>query len=299
MQTVEAAEDVALRADNSHRAASLAERLIEHITLFSVELHALHTFLAACHGMTQVGQFRVGMFKRLCENALTGDFFRVGMHEICSSTSYHDAVGVGIWLGGRDGLREPGDGEADVDYAHFIAMLVVDGLAIAGNHLSGVGSRVEIHVRLSPARFVEQDWHQIPISVEILVVVAAALYSAYRVADMLGIGGEVLSLLLEVIRLEGDGGIIEVRIVEQNAATVNEHRFGIVEMALNQPFVQVGGYFHTVHDTLDLKRSVVEDTSGFADSLLTHGITRFVEEESEGDGKYDGCKKHHPNTDSH
>ena len=100
MQAVEAAEDVAFGADNSHRAACLAERLIKHIALFSVELHALHPLLAACHGMTQVGQFRIGMFQRLRENALTCDLVRVGMHKICASTSYHNAIGVWIWLGG-------------------------------------------------------------------------------------------------------------------------------------------------------------------------------------------------------
>ena len=118
-------------------------------------------------------------------------------------------------------------------------MLVVDGLTIAGNHLSCVSGHVEIHVRLSPARLVEQEWHQIPISVEILIVVAAALYGAYRVTDVLGVGREVASFFLKVIRLEGDGSVIEVGIVEQYAATVHEHRFGIVEMAFNQPFVQI------------------------------------------------------------
>ena len=82
-------------------------------------------------------------------------------------------------------------------------------------------------------------------------MVAAALNGAYGVTNESGVGGEVAAFVLEVIRLKGDGTVIEVGIVLQQAATVDEHRVGFVRMALYEPHGHVCSHLDTVQDTLN------------------------------------------------
>ena len=51
-QTVEATEDILLRAYDGHRATRLTEGFVEHVTVLSVNNHMLHAFLPALHGMS-------------------------------------------------------------------------------------------------------------------------------------------------------------------------------------------------------------------------------------------------------
>ena len=91
-QTVEAAEDIALGAHDSHAAASLAQRLVEHIAVLIVDGHTLHTLLAALHGVAQCGHSRVGSLHSLGEDSMAGNLGCIGMHKICSASAYHDTI---------------------------------------------------------------------------------------------------------------------------------------------------------------------------------------------------------------
>ena len=136
------------------------------------------------------------------------------MYEIGTATSNHDAIGVWIGFCGRDGLREPADREAGVDDTDLLSVVVLNGLAKARHHLARVRSHVIVHVWLRPARLVEQHGHEVPVHEEILVLVAAALYGSDAVAVMLGVGREVPALVLEIVRLEGDGTVVEVGVIQ-------------------------------------------------------------------------------------
>ena len=116
---------------------------------------------------------------------------------------------------------------------------------------------------------------------------------------MLGVGREVSPFLLEIIRLEGDGAVVEVGIVQQHAAAIDKHRVGLVGMALHKPFGHVRCHLHTVQDTLHAQRRLVQNRGSAADGLLAHGLTRLVEQESEGHIEDDGSEEHHPQTNPH
>jgi hypothetical protein len=60
----------------------------------------------------------------------------------------------------------------------------------------------------------QQFGHEIPVHIKILVVVAAAMYSTDAVTNVLGIGREIAAIVLEMVRLEGDGAVAKVGIVQ-------------------------------------------------------------------------------------
>ena len=103
--------------------------------------------------------------------------------------------------------------ECGFNDAYHFSLSVRDGLAVTGYHLARVRSHVEIHVRLRPTRAVEQCRHEIPVHKEILVTVTAALDGTDTVADVIGVGGEVTDFVTKIVRLEGDGTVVEVGIV--------------------------------------------------------------------------------------
>ena len=99
-QSVEASEDVALGAHDSHGAACLSERLVEYVAVLAVKLHLLHALLAMCHGVAQGCEGCIGVFECLGEDGLAGNLRCVGVYEVCSASAYHYAVGMGIGLDG-------------------------------------------------------------------------------------------------------------------------------------------------------------------------------------------------------
>ena len=154
------------------------------------------------------------MLHRLCEDGLTGNLRRVRMYKISTATTNHYTVGVRIRLDGRDGLRKPGDRQTGVDDTNKLVIFVLDGLAVASDHLKSVGRRIEIHIRLRPAGFVQQLWHEIPVCKEILVVVTAALYRSKTVTNVFGVSREIAALVLKIIRFKGNRTGVEVGIVQ-------------------------------------------------------------------------------------
>ena len=172
--------------------------------------------------------------------------------------------------------------------------MILDGLTVAGHHLAGVRRHIKIHVRLRPAGVIQQLWHEIPVGIEILVVVATALYGTESITDMFGIGREITSLLLKIIRFEGDRAVVEVGIVEQHATTVDIHRVCPVGMALNEPLSHVRGHLYTVQDAIHTQRCLVENLHGTAYCLLVHCLAGLIEQEAEGQIEDDGSKEHHP-----
>ena len=183
-----------------------------------------HAFLAALHGVAELGCRLVLTFKGAGEDGFAGNLGGVGVDEVGASAAHHYAVGVRIRLQGRYGFREPAQRQAGVDDAYEVAVFILDGFTVAGDHLAGVGGDVEVHIGLGPAGAVEEFGHKVPVHVEVLVAVAAALDGAYiPCLVVLGVCREVQAVFLEIIGLEGDGAVIEVGIVEQHAATVYEH----------------------------------------------------------------------------
>ena len=221
------------------------------------------------------------------------------MHEVRAATAYHDAVGVGIGLRLGDGLREPVQRQAGIDDANHAARLVLDGLAVAGHHRVTVGRRVEVHVRLRPARAARQRGHQVPVHIEVLVVVAAALDGAYRVAAHHRVGREVAALVLEVVRFEGDGAVVEVGIVQQHAAAVDKHRVGLVGVSLHQPRSHLRRHLHAVQNALHAQARLVQYLCGVTDGLLMHRLAGLPDEKAEGSIKDDGGEQHHPQAQLH
>ena len=221
--TVEAAKDVFLGTDDSHRATRLAKGFVEDVAVVAVNVHVLHALLAALHGMSQSRHRCVGVLDSLSKDGLTCNLACVRVYNIDAATAYHDAVGMGIGLHIGDGLRKPVQRKAGVDDANLPALLVIDSLAVAGHHLGRVGVCVVIHVWLGPARTFAQHGHQIPVHVEILIVIVAALYGAGAVTVVFRICREVAAFVLEVVRLEGNGAVVEVRVVQQHSLTIDKH----------------------------------------------------------------------------
>ena len=104
-QAIKPTEDIALGTDNGHRTASFPEWLVKHIAVLSIHIHVAHAFFTTLHGMTQGGHSRIGLQQCLGKNRLAGNLRGVWMHKISAATTYHNTVGVGIRLNGRDGLR--------------------------------------------------------------------------------------------------------------------------------------------------------------------------------------------------
>ena len=252
-QAVEPTEDIALRTHDSHRTASFPEWLVKHIAVLAIHIHVAHALFPTLHGMTQCSHSRIGLQQRLGKNRLARNLRRVGMHKISTTTAYHNTVGVGIRLHSRDGLREPVQRETGVDDANDITLFILDGLAITGHHLVGIGRGIQVHIWLSPARVAEQCRHEIPVHKEILIVVAAALYSTDPAAIVLSVGREIATIILEIVRLEGDRTRIEIRIVTQHTLAIHKHRVGHLGVSLHQPFGHLRGHLYTIQDALYLK----------------------------------------------
>ena len=106
-QLVETSEDVALGTDDGHAPAGGAERFVEDIAILAVDLQLAHALFTALHGVPQAHQGRVRMLHRFGENGLIHQLCRVGVHEIGTALTDHDAVGVRVRLHGRDGVGEP------------------------------------------------------------------------------------------------------------------------------------------------------------------------------------------------
>ena len=249
-QIVESAEDIPLRTYDRHRATRLSKRFIEHVAFRVAHLHLLHALLATLHSMAQCSHRCVLLLQGLRKDGLSRNLHGIRMHKVRSAPTYHNTIRIRIRLRGRYGLREPVQRQTGVNGANELALIIPDGLTVARHHLARVRSRIEIHVRLRPARLVQQLSHQIPVHIEVLVIVATALNGSDTVAHMLGISREVAPVLLIVIRLEGNGAGVEVRIVQQHASTVHKHRVGTLRMSHHQPFGNIRCHLYPVQDTL-------------------------------------------------
>ena len=297
-QTVEPAKDVTLRTDNSHRTTRFAEGFVEHITVFTSNVHTFNALLTALHSVTKISHCGIVVLDGLGENRLTGDLRRVRMHKIRTASTYHNTIGIGIGLDSRNSLREPVQRKAGIDDTNQLSFIVLDGLTIRGHHLARIRCHIEIDIRFRPARMIEQLRHQIPVHKEILVVVATALNRTDTITGMLRIGGEIASVILEVIRFEGDGTVVEIGIILQHSSTIHKHRVGLGRMTHYEPFSHVCGHFHAIQDSLHTQRSLVEYLCRMTDGLLTHCLTRLIEQETECSDEDDGSKHNDPETHS-
>ncbi len=97
------------------------------------------------------------------------------MYEVGSASAYHDAVRMGIGLHGRNRLGKPFDGKAGIDDTYHFAQFVLDGQAVGGHHIVGIGGGIKVHIWFRPTWTIQQFGHKVPIHIEILVVFAATL----------------------------------------------------------------------------------------------------------------------------
>ena len=114
---------------------------------------------------------------------------------------------------------------------------------------------------------------------------------------MLGVGREVAALILKEIGFKGYRAIVEVGVILQHASAIDKHRVGLIGMTLYEPGGHIRCHLHTIQNTLYVKRSLIQDLCGTADSLLPHGLTRLIEQETQSHDKYDSSKQHHPQAD--
>ena len=68
-------------------------------------------------------------------------------------------------------------------------------------------------------------------------------------------------------------------------------------MSQHEPLSHASGYFHTVQDTLDTQRCLVQYLRGSIDSLLTHSLTRLIEQKTKRSDEDDGGKHNNPQAD--
>ena len=68
-------------------------------------------------------------------------------------------------------------------------------------------------------------------------------------------GREITSAVLEEVGFEGNGTAVQVGVVLQNAAAIDEHRVGRIQMTCRQPVCIVSGY-------LDFRKNRVDTFSG-------------------------------------
>ena len=219
------------------------------------------------------------------------------MHEVGAALPDHDAVGIGIGLDGGDGLREPAQGQVHRDSADIVVLLVPDGLAVGGDHIRGEDPLgVEVVVRLRPARFVQQFGLLIPVHVEIFILVISLLGGLDDTVLVEGIGREPPALLLEIVRLEGNGAAVEVRIVLQDAAGIDEHRVGGVQMAGNQPVRIVRGHHHFVQDVRHAEHRALQGLGGTGNRFAAHRLARLGEQEAQRGDEDEGREQRDPHT---
>ncbi len=297
-QAVESAKDVALGADNGDAPARVAEGLVEDIALLPVDDQLAHALLATLHGVAECGEGGVLVLQGFGEDGVEEELGAVGMHKEGTPLPYHNAVGVGIRLDGRNGVGKPGEGEVDGDGTHILSALVLDRLAVGSYHVLRVDVLgVVVDERFGPHRPVEQFAELVPVHVEVLVVLVTLLRGEYLTVVSEREGREVAPLLLEEIGLEGDGAAVQVGIVLEEAARIDEHRVGTVEVAVDEPVGVVGRHLDTFEDGVDPQRGVLEDFRGVVHRFLSDGLTRHAEHVAQRRHKDHGGEEHYPETE--
>ena len=91
-------------AYQAYAPSCVAQRFEEYETVLAFYYEFAVTLLSGLHGMTQVGDCRIRLKHGLGEYGLVEQLGGIGMYKECSALTYHDGVGVGVWLYGRYGL---------------------------------------------------------------------------------------------------------------------------------------------------------------------------------------------------
>ena len=69
-------------------------------------------------------------------------------------------------------------------------------------------------------------------------------------------------------------------------------------MTCRQPRDISCGYLHLIKNTVHAQFRIVQDLTGSVDSLITHGLTRFVKQITQSPHEDKSGKKHNPQTES-
>ena len=180
---------------------------------------------------------RIGLFKRFGEDGLIEELGGIGMDEIRSALSHHDAIGVRVGFHLGNGVGQPLQGDIVRNHSAEFFVVVVDGPAIGGNDSGRIGIvRGIVHEGLNPGRLVQKFGLEIPVHIEILVEVVALLVR-YDVPIIIsaGVNGEIPSPFGVMVRLKGDGTTRKEGSLIHDAPAVNKHGIGRRYLALYNP----------------------------------------------------------------
>ncbi len=177
-QPVITAENVVFGADDGRAPAGGTERPEKDEALLAIDPEFAHAALSVLHGVSQFRDGRIGLFKRFGEDGLIEELGGIGMDEIRTALSHHDAIGmrVGFHLG--NGVGQPLQGDIVGNHTAEFFVVVVDGPAIGGNDSRRVSIvRGIVHKGFDPGGLVQKFGLEIPVHIEILVEVVALLGS--------------------------------------------------------------------------------------------------------------------------
>ena len=111
------------------------------------------------------------------------------MHQIGTTFTQKNAVGMRIGLSLADGGREPIKADIDRESSHDLPLCVVDGLAIAGEDIPNDDALFGVFKEwFYPIGFVEQFGYQIPVHAVVLVIVRTLLFRLDGITVVVGIG---------------------------------------------------------------------------------------------------------------
>ena len=192
-----------------------------------------------------------------------------------------------IRLHGRKVVGQPFQGNVQRDGA---------GLAVGDHPLRlpvfGV-VLLPVAVGLGPAGLVQELGLEIPVQIEILVILIALLFGLQRAADIARIGG-IIVMALEEIRFEGDRAAGQDRIALHRDPGVLHHQIGFIQVAVDQPFQVVGGKLHVLQDVVQPEDRILHDLGGAEDGFLTDVPAGHGEEIGHRPEEDEGGETDHP-----
>ena len=294
-QSIVGVEDVALRTDGGHAPSCILKGLVEHVAGHTVDVHDTVAGLTCNHRLTDAGGNRVVALHRTGENGFVEQLGTVRMHQIGTTFTQQNAVGMRIGLSLADGGREPIEADIDRESSHDLPLCIVDRLAVAGEDVLDDDALFGVFKeRFYPIGLIEQFGYQIPVHAVVLIVVRSLLFCLDRITVVIGIGREIATFILEEIGFERDAATCQFRIALQYLTAQVEHEVGIVKMTLDDHQHVVGGHLSTVQGIVDVKHGTLNGLRGFVPGLLAHHITRLGEHQGEGGGKDGRHENHHP-----
>ena len=150
----------------------------------------------------------------------------------------------------RHQLRQPVQRHVSSEYRYQVAILVIDRMRVGGHHLLTAASVI---IWLAPVVLLQQFGNLIPVHIVVLIFRRAQLFSLDGAVDRaIGVRGEVLTLLGEIVGLKGNGRADDGRIKLQNLLNHRIKLVGGVQLFHNLRYHVVHSHFHSDEYTVDV-----------------------------------------------